>query len=778
MLTEAEAARRLAARGPARPPASSRSAASIVRANVFTLFNAILAVAGAAILLVGDPRDALFLGILVANTAIGITQELRAKRELDRLAALVAPEATVVREGRERGVPVGEVVIGDLIRASAGDQVVADGIVEAGERAVLDESILTGESRSVVRTTGEEVRSGSFVTEGSVGYVATAVGEDSYAEHIAGVARAFRHPRSPLERGLNRLLTVLVIAMLPLGALLAVALLAREADSLQATVSTAVAALVVLVPEGLMLLASLTAAAAAVKMTRRGALVQQLNGVESLASVDAICLDKTGTLTQAGLRVERLVPAPGVSDAELRGQTGRLAAAARERNRTMEALHTAFPAVAEPAVAQVPFSSIRRWSAVELAGGTLLLGAPELFDLGALAVEQQRIAESGRRVVAVAVAPPGLRQPTQEHGSPPAAARVSGLVVLAERLRDDARETVRYLREEGIRLMILSGDAPATVGAIARDAGISDEVRAADGRELPDDAVALDELLAHTDVIGRISPDGKRRVVEALVAQGRYVAMIGDGVNDVPALKAARLAIAQGSGAQMAKGVADVVLVQGDFAAVPPMVAEGRTILRNVQRVARLFVTKSVFAALMIVAFALIGFDYPFLPRQLSLAATLTIGVPAFFLALAPSSGAWRPGGLVREIARFAVPAGVALAAGVLVAYLASIHLFGAGTPEARTVATTTLVAVGLGYVIALEGGRRRSLAVALAALMGLAYVLVMTLQGPRDFFALTRPGADALLAAAIGTAVALGAFLPLWRRIAEREPAERASPR
>ena len=771
MLTQAEAARRLAARGPARPPASSRSASSIVRANVFTLFNAILAVAGAAILLVGDPRDALFLGILVANTTIGITQELRAKRELDRLAALVAPTATVVRDDVAREVPVSDVVVGDLVRAGAGDQVVADGRVEPGGHASLDESILTGESRSVERVEGDEVRSGSFVVEGALAYVATAVGADSYAERIAGVARTFRHPRSPLERGLNRLLTVLVLAMLPLGVVLAVALLARESDSLQETVSTAVAALVILVPEGLMLLASLTAAAAAVKMARRGALVQQLNGVESLASVDTMCLDKTGTLTRAGLRVERLVPAAGVSEEALRERTGALAAAAGDRNRTMEALHEAFPADAHAPVAEVPFSSRRRWSAVERGDGTILLGAPELFELGALAADLRSAAASGRRVVAVATAPAGLEQPEPD-GPPPADARVSGLVVLAERLRDDAPETVGYLREQGVRLLILSGDAPATVGAIARDAGVTGTGAALDGRELPDDDAELEALLEQTSVVGRISPEGKQRVVERLVAGGRYVAMVGDGVNDVPALKAARLAIAQGTGTQMAKGVADVVLVKGDFSAVPPMVGEGRTILRNVQRVARLFVTKSVFAGVMIVAFAAFGFDYPFLPRQLSLAATLTIGVPAFFLALAPSAGPWRPEGLVREIARFAVPAGLALSLGVLAAYLLAIHAFDENTVDGRTVATTTLVGVGLGYVVALEGGRRRSLAVLLAAAMGVSYVLVLAVTWPREFFALSAPDAGMLVASGAGTVLALGVFLPLWRRIAERESA------
>jgi len=776
VLTEAEAARRLAQRGPRRAPASSRSTSSIVRANVFTLFNAILAVAGAAILLVGDPRDALFLGILVANTAIGIVQELRAKRELDRLAALVAPSARVIRDGGRRDVPVDEVVAGDLIHAGSGDQIVADGVVEPGERAALDESILTGESRSVVRAAGDEVRSGSFVVEGSIDYVASAVGADSYAERIADVARTFRHPRSPLERGLNELLTVLVLAMVPLGLVLAVALLARESDGLQETVSTAVAALVILVPEGLMLLASLTAAVAAIRMARRGALVQQLSGVESLASVDVMCLDKTGTLTQAALRVERLIPASGVTEAELAAVAERLAAATGDRNRTMEALAQAFPGAAIEPRAEVPFTSRRRWSAVELGDGALLLGAPELFSLGSLATDQEAAMADGRRVVALARAPAVLEQPAPEAG-PPADAETLGLAVLAERLRDDARETVSFLREQGVDLLILSGDAPATVAAIARDAGVDRAAAALDASELPEDHDALVAQLARTAVVGRVPPEGKRRIIEALVAEGRYVAMVGDGVNDVPALKAARLAIAQGTGAQMARSVADVVLVDGDFSAVPPMVAEGRTILRNVQRVARLFVTKSVFAAVMIVAFALAGFDYPFIPRQLSLAATLTIGVPAFFLALAPSAGPWRPDQLVRDIGRFAVPAGLTLAAGVLVAYAVAIDVFDFGTDAARTVATTTLVVVGLGYVVALEGGRRRSLAVVLALVMAVAYIVVLAVPAIREFFVLSAPSAELLVSAAAGSALALGVFLPLWRRISERESARDQRP-
>ncbi len=341
-----------------------------------------------------------------------------------------------------------------------------------------------------------------------------------------------------------------------------------------------------------------------------------------------------------------------------------------------------------------------------------------------------------------------------------------GIAVLSEQLRDDARETVAFLRSDGVQLKVLSGDAPATVAAIAQDAGIAERVRALDGRELPEDRDELARVAGSAAVVGRIAPEGKRRVVEALREQGHYVAMVGDGVNDVPALKAARLAIAQGSGTQMARSVADVVLVRADFAAVAPMVHEGRTILRNMQRVARLFVTKSVFAALLILAFAVFGHAYPYLPRQLSLAATLTVGVPGFFLALAPSSGSWRPDDFVKGIARFAVPAGVALALGVSAAYAASLDVLDQSTAEARTVATSTLVGIGLGFVVALEDGERRRLAWGIAALMGVAYVIVLVIPGMRSFFALTPIQPDMLACAVAGSVLGLGLFTPLWRRL------------
>jgi P-type E1-E2 ATPase len=725
-LTEAEAQRRLAARGPVLPAASSRSTASIVRANVFTVFNAILIAMGVLTLAFGAWQDALFLAIVVANTGIGIAQELRAKRKLDELAALVAPHAKVVREGRAREVAVEDVVEGDLVRIEAGDQVVADGTLDDAAGLRLDESILTGESRPVARGRGDDVRSGSFAVEGAGAFVVTAVGDDSYAQRIAGEAREFRHPRSPLERALNRLLLILVAVMVPLGTIFVYSLWQRDVPIREA-VTTAVAGIVTLIPEGLVLLLSLTFAAAALQLARRGALAQQLNATESLAAVDVLCLDKTGTLTHPGLRVVAIEPEA------IAEPLGRFAASSPAQNATLRAIADAVPSEAAAVEDYEPFSSDRRYSALTIEGERWRLGAPELFDLDVLGDRAAAEREAGRRVLAF--------------GNGRAA---QGLVVLAEELRGDARSTVEFFHREGVELRVISGDNPDTVAAIARDAGIpvGQVVDASEGEP------ALDAT-----VIGRISPEGKKAYVERLRDSGRYVAMVGDGVNDVPALKAARLAIAQGSGSEMARSVADVVLVGGDFASVPSMVGEGRKILRNVQRVAKLFVTKSAFAAFLILLIGLTETAYPLLPRHLTLAATLTIGIPGFFLALGPSEGSWSTDGFLREVARFAIPAGTAAALGVLSAYHFALNVVQLPLVEARTVATSVLVLVGLYFVLVLEsaGTRRRRNAVgALCAAMLLLYVLTLSLAGMRDFFDLVVPGFWSLVAIALGTSLTI----------------------
>ncbi len=800
-LSEAEAAAALAARGPGAKPASSRSYRSIVRANVLTVFNLILATFGAITLIFGDWRDALFLGVIVANTTIGIAQEVRAKRALDRLALLVAPQATVLRDGAAREVSVAEVVPGDLVRLAAGDQVIADGQLVAAHDLRLDESLLTGESDAVARAVGEKISSGVFAVEGAGSYVVSAVGADSFAARIAGEARSFRHPRSPLERAINRLLYALVGLVIVLGALLGYSLYHRHVGRHEA-VATSVAGVVSLIPEGLMVLVSLTYAVAAIRMARRGVLAQQLNAIESLASVQVICVDKTGTLTDAALRVTELVPAgnevgaedaagserdPGEAGGEAGGEAprptgdsaererdaarridlaameavlGRLAASTASPNATTRAIAERFPGEPEEPLGEVAFSSRRRWSAVVLGEAAYLLGAPERFSLGSLQDRVRELQQAGRRVLALAVSNAPLPDDPGD-GPPPPSARVLGLVVIAERLRPNVSRTIAFLHEQGVEVKVLSGDAPQTVAAIARDTGIP--VRAlSEGGAIPEDPEELRDFALRTSVIGRVSPEGKRAIVSALSDAGRYVAMLGDGVNDVPALKAARLAIAQGSGAQMARSVADLVLLSGDFDTIPALMAQGRQALRNLARVTKLYVTKSVFAAFLILTIGTSSEAYPLLPRHFSLAAALTIGIPTFFLALAASSGSWQPEHFVRGVARFAVPAGVIVGTGTVTGYLFALHDLDLSVMQARTVATTVLVAAGLYLVIALEaaGSRKRSTLVSgMCAVLAGMYVAAFLIPAVRRFFELSLPTLGMILTAALASLLAIGAL-------------------
>jgi P-type E1-E2 ATPase len=731
---------------------TSRSYASIVIGNVLTLFNAILIAFAVVTFVFGDPEDALFLGIVVVNSGLGIVQECRAKWALDRLAALVAPTATVLRDGRAVRVPAADVVVGDIVSVISGDQIVADGRIQDSDALLLDESILSGESLPIARGTGEGLHSGAFVVEGSARFVVTAVGAESYAGSVTTTARTFRHPASPLEQALNRLLVILVGVALPLGSMLIYALWRRRVG-LEEAVTVAAAAIVPLIPEGLVLLARLTYAVGALRIARNGVLAQQLNAVESLAATQVVCLDKTGTLTEPALQMAETIPAPDVGEAALREALARYAASSPSRNATLTAIAEALPATLDKATGHVPFSSRRRWSAVAFGTTTYVLGAPELFALGPLRGAVDTAVARGRRVLALATVNSCLVE-VEADAPPPSGAAVLGVVVLAERLRPNVRASIAYLRSEGIAVKVLSGDAPETAASIAADAGIQGARPPLRGDELPRDRDALRKVAQGSTVVGRIAPYDKRRFVEALKDSGLHVTMIGDGVNDVPALKAANLAIAPGTGTQMARSVADLVLVQSDFAVMPPLIAEGRKILRNLQRVAKLFVTKSAFAAFVLLTVGLTPESYPFLSRHLTLAAGLTIGVPSFFLALAPSSGPWRQAGFLRSLAVFAIPAGTAAGLAVVSAYLLAHNVLGLPILDARTVAVTALVLVGLYLLLALEdsGGARGAAVGGLCLALLAIYTIALAVPISRQFFELARPG-FAMVAVAIGAA-------------------------
>jgi cation-transporting P-type ATPase E len=708
-LTGEEARRRLAERPRSRRPAGSRTYADIVRTNVLTLFNAILAALLAVVVALGDYRDGLFAGVLVANILIGVAQEIRAKRVLDRLALLVAPRARVYRDARLCHLPAGDVVTGDVIRVEPGDQVVADGRVVRARALSLDESILTGESDAVERAAGDALLSGAYCVAGTGDYVVEAVGSDSFAERLAAEARGTVTRLSPLQQDINRVLRVTVAVMVPL-ALLLVGVLAVRDTAFEEAGRTVVAGLLPLVPEGLVLLTSLTFAVAAVRLARLGTLAQRLNAVESLAAVDVVCLDKTGTLTDNQLRVIAAEPTEPAGGPALLEDLAALAASSGTRNGTLSAIAEFAPAAPSPVRAEVPFHSVRKWSAVELEDrGTLVLGAPDVLVAGGVPIPEHLSAQMAeqaarrRRVVLLARSAEAL----DGTALPPGLA-AAGIVVLEEGLRGDAGETIAFLVREGIEVKIISGDGVDTVRAVALAAGVPFADRAIDGAALPAADDALAEVALTHAVFARVSPEQKRRLVRALTGEGKYVAMVGDGVNDVLALREARLAIAMGNGSQMAKGVSDLVLLTNAFATVPRAIEEGRRILRNTHRVARLFVTKSVYSALLLVTLGLAPIAYPFLPRHLTIISTLTVGLPGFFLALAASSGPVRRERFLRDLARFTLPLGAGAAAIIAGAYLVARGPLDRPVVEARTIAVGAAIAAGLAIVAAVERGDGR----------------------------------------------------------------------
>jgi cation-transporting P-type ATPase E len=726
----------------------------------------VLGVLLALTIALGDPRDALFGGVIVANALIGIVQEVRAKRVLDRLAVLVAPRARVRRDGALTDLAVDDVVPGDVVRLEPGDQVVADGTVVVSQGLTLDEAILTGESDPVARGPGETLLSGAYCVAGSGEQLVTAVGAESFAERLAAEARGTRAVRSPLQADIDRILRLTVAVMPVLATALVVSLWARDVPLTEGA-RTVVAALVPLVPEGLVLLTSLTFAVAAVRLARLGTLAQRLNAVESLASVDTLCVDKTGTLTENRIRVVAVHPVGDATADAVHDDLAVLAASAGSRNGTMTAIAEWAPGAPREVRSEVPFSSARKWSGVTLAGGgTLMLGAPDMLARAGVAVDaatRDRVAAhaaEGLRVVLLA----GSAEPLGggDDVAAPAGAAARAIVLLAEAIRPDAAETLAFLTREGVTTRVISGDDPLTVSAVARATGVPDAGALVAGPDLPADGPELEELVERTAVYGRITPEQKRDLVRAMTRNGRYVAMTGDGVNDVLALKEARLGIAMGNGSQMAKGVADVVLLTNAFATVPRAVEEGRRILRNTHRVAKLFVAKTVYSAVILATLGLAPIAYPFLPRHITIASTLTIGIPAFVLALAPSEGPVRREGFFASLLAFVVPAGVLSALTIDAAYLLARGPLDAGVVEGRTAAVLVTTGMGLAIVVeverGLEGRRVRPWLWGMVA--GFALALVGGLQVPwlRDFFELEVPGPDvwALTAACLVVGVVL----------------------
>lgn len=742
---------------------TSRTFGEIVKANVLTRFNAILGSMLVVILIVGPLNDALFGIVLVSNALIGIVQEVRAKRTLDRLAVLSAPRARVVRDGRAQEIAVEEVVLDDLLEVRTGDQIPADGIVRVVDGLEADESLLTGESEPIDKREGDELLSGSFVVAGTGRFQAVRIGPDAYARKLAAEARRFTVVHSELVAGINRILRYVTWAIFPTAALLLYSQFAINDEGWREAMTGTVAGVVGMVPEGLVLLTSIAFAVAAVTLARRKVLVQELPAVEGLARVDVVCLDKTGTLTEGEVVFDRLDEFPGADHDEVEAALGALADD-ENANATLRAIGFTFPPPEGwERTLVVPFSSARKWSAAAFGDhGAWVIGAPEMVWARAapddpVRAQADELAASGARVLLLARARANLTGDEL-----PAAMEPTALVLLEEKLRPDAPDTLRYFAEQGVELKVISGDNPRTVGAVAQRVGLPHAGTPVDARELPEDEAALADVLEEHTVYGRVSPHQKQGMVRALQSRGHVVAMTGDGVNDALALKLADIGVAMGSGAAATRSVAQLVLLDGRFATMPGVVAEGRRVIANIERVANLFVTKTVYAMLLALAVGIGRLPYPFLPRHLTLVSSFTIGIPAFFLSLAPNPRRYVPG-FVRRVLRFTIPAGFVAAAATFGAYALARVQDGVSLDEARTTAALVLLTIGLWVLIILARPLTVWRVLLIGAMVATAAVVVLVPAG-RDFFALDLPEGD-VLAQAVVIAVGAAGLLEIgWR--------------
>lgn len=682
-LTAAQAARRAEAGQANRQTRDpGKSTGQIVAENLFTLFNLLNFALAICLALVGSWRNMLFLGVVFSNTLIGTVQSIRARQTLNKLRLLQTRNAHPIRDGQEIECPPDELVLGDLVVLRAGEQLPADAIVREG-RCAADESLLTGESEPVVRQEGDWLMSGSFLTEGKVTAQLAAVGDDSYAARLMRSARVIRTPKSELMTELNRLVSLVSRILVPIGILLFCREYFLQHAPIQQAVPEAVAAMIGMIPEGLILLTSVALLAGVVKLGKRQTLVQELFGIESLARVDVLCVDKTGTLTTGEMTLDETIPMDA-DEAELNAAAARFLGAFEAASGTLRALADAIPAAENTALATLPFSSARKKSAASFSDGTtLILGAPS-FVLDAVPARVTEASEQGYRVLALAEAEGAI---SGTELSP--VRRCLGLFLLRDTLRPSVKDTLAWFSREGVSVRVLSGDDPRTVSAVARTLELPGADRIADCSLLSDDelrAAAADKV-----IFGRLTPARKLILVEALKAEGHSVAMTGDGVNDIPSLKAADCSIAIGGGAEATEHAAQIVLLDRDFNSLPAVVAEGRRVIGNITRTASLYLVKTLYSFVLGLIMVFLPLRYPFQPIHLTLISALSIGTPSFFLALEPSAER-ASGHFLKRILLRAVPGALA----VVCCAIASMILSHCGT--GHTVAAT-MAAVAAGWI-------------------------------------------------------------------------------
>ncbi|MFJ3162340.1 HAD-IC family P-type ATPase [Streptomyces kanasensis] len=775
-LTAAEVARRVE-RGEVNdvPVRSSRSTVDIVRGNVLTRFNALIGMLWVIMLAVAPIQDSLFGFVIVANTGIGIIQELRAKKTLDGLAVIGEARPTVRRDGTATEVPTSGIVLGDLIELGPGDKVPVDGVVAEADSLEVDESLLTGEADPVHKKPGDTVMSGSFVVAGGGAFTATKVGRAAYAAQLAEEASRFTLVHSELRSGISTILKYVTWMMVPTATALVISQLVVKDTDVKGSVARTVGGIVPMIPEGLVLLTSVAFAIGVIRLGRKQCLVQELPAIEGLARVDVVCLDKTGTLTEGGMDVTELRPLGGADEAYVRKVLGALGESDPRPNASLRAIVDAYPDNDDWRCTEaLPFSSARKYSGAAFSEGdgqtsAWLLGAPDVLlpDGDPVLDDIDGLNRQGLRVLLLARVGGDLDDP---HIT--AKAQPTALVVLEQRLRPDAADTLAYFADQDVAAKVVSGDNAVSVGAVAAKLGLPGAGQTVDARRLPQERETMAAALEDGVVFGRVSPQQKRDMVGALQSRGHTVAMTGDGVNDVLALKDADIGVSMGSGSEATRAVAQIVLLDNSFATLPSVVAEGRRVIGNITRVATLFLTKTVYSVLLAVLVVIAQVEYPFLPRHLTLLSTLTIGVPAFFLALAPNTERARPH-FVRRVMRYAVPAGLIAAAATFTTYLlAGAHYSGPEALDAETsAATLTLFLVSL-WVLAIIARPYTWWRVGLVAAMGAGFLVVLVVPWLQDFFALRLVGTT-MPWAAVGIAAAAAALLEgAWRWVDRKVPA------
>ncbi|MGX1161238.1 cation-transporting ATPase E [Arthrobacter sp. SLBN-100] len=769
------------------PDDQTRSLWLIIRANVFTLFNAIVGGCFILLLFLGQWRDALFGFAALSNAIIGVAQEYRAKRLLDRLAVLNAPRARALREGLVREIAVADVVRDDIVVLQAGDQVVADAVVLQGDGLELDESLLTGESEPVAKVRGSEVLSGATVMGGQGTVLVTRVGPDSYARRLTAEAKRFSLVNSEIRNGIGRVLRFITWALLPVMAIVVNGQMQAQGGWNQALATGAwrgalvgaTGGIIAMIPLGLLLMSSVAFAIGGVRLARQNVLVQELAAVEGLARVDVLCIDKTGTLTEGRMVFDAVhalaAPSPAGWEEAL-GWFGNDPHA----NSTARCLAGNFPGLAgqDPAVV-VPFSSARKWSAAAFeephpAAGTWILGAPELLlgpdDAGAaVKAASAELSRKGLRTLLLAHAWQVMNKDAAGREELPRMLNAVVLLTFREKVRPDAARTLSFFRQQGVVLKVLSGDDHRTVAAVAREVGLN-AGSGYDARLLPSDPDKLAEILNAYSIFGRVTPQQKKEMVHALQRSGHTVAMTGDGVNDALALKEADLGIAMDSAAPATKAVARLVLLDGRFERLPAVLAEGRQVIANIERVSVLFLSKTTYALALSVTFGALMWNFPFLPRQLSVTDGITIGVPAFFLALMGNSRRYTPGFLKRSLA-MAVPAGIIITLAVVAVELFSRAAGGFSAEASRTASVITLSLVALTVLGAVS--RPLNLArLGIIAAMCLTLGLVLTIPALQEFLLLEWPPPPLAAASLLAAAGGMLAMELLRRAHARRFPA------